>query len=123
MSEVAGSKVVLHCENASNSELIQLTWKMNEVTLFSFRPKEPLYISEEAHNLNINVSESQVNDLVIERVQKSHTGNYTCEFNTESSGAQEQKWELMIIGELISPKIKDWMKSNPCSKRNKKNRK
>ncbi|TNN59311.1 hypothetical protein EYF80_030499 [Liparis tanakae] len=95
VSELVGSKVTLHCENESNDTLIQLTWKMNEVTLFSFMPDVPLHVWEEARRLNIHVAGSRPDTLVIERAQKSHTGNYTCEINT-NLGFKEHKWELRI---------------------------
>ncbi|XP_054470711.1 gap junction alpha-8 protein-like [Anoplopoma fimbria] len=95
ISEVVGSKVILHCKKEPNDTLAQLTWKMNRVTLYSFTPKQPLHISQEAHRLNIQMVESQLYELVIENVQKSHTGNYTCETTTDKR-TQEQMWELLI---------------------------
>lgn len=105
ISEAVGSRVTLHCNNESISMLRQLTWKMKGVTLFSFNPQKPLHISEEAVRLNIHMSKSdnQLYALVIERVQESHTGNYTCETNTDT-GVWERKWELIITGALISLK-------------------
>lgn len=94
ISEVVGSRVTLHC-NESSSKLHQLTWKMNTVTLFSFNLKKPLHVAAEAVRLNMNTSDHQPYVLVIERVQKSHTGNYTCEKNTDT-GVWEQSWELLI---------------------------
>lgn len=109
ISEVMGSRVILHCRNKSINKLIQLTWKMNDVTLFSFTPLKPLHVSPEALSLNIRMSESesQLHTLIIERAQKSHTGNYTCETNT-AAGPEEQTWELIITGALPSPKIIRW---------------
>ncbi|XP_041806779.1 uncharacterized protein LOC121616170 [Chelmon rostratus] len=108
ISEVMGSRVILHCRNKSINKLIQLTWKMNDVTLFSFTPLKPLHVSPEALSLNIRMSESesQLHTLIIERAQKSHTGNYTCETNT-AAGPEEQTWEL-IITENVD--VKKWKK-------------
>ncbi|XP_022596777.1 uncharacterized protein LOC111218653 [Seriola dumerili] len=96
--EAAGSRVILPC-NETNSTLHQLTWRMNGLLLISFKPPEALYITKEAESLkmNISLSETQQYTLVIDRVQKSHTGNYTCD-STTSEGVLEQKWELIITG-------------------------
>ncbi|XP_056293155.1 uncharacterized protein LOC130208190 isoform X2 [Pseudoliparis swirei] len=95
VSELVGSKVTLHCENESNDTFVQLTWKMNEVILFGFMPGVPLHVGEEARRLNIHVAGSRMDALVIERVQKFHTGSYTCDINT-NRGNQEHKWKLRI---------------------------
>ncbi|XP_031725291.1 uncharacterized protein LOC116395494 [Anarrhichthys ocellatus] len=92
---VVGSEVILPCKNESNSTLYQLIWKRNGTILFGFHPERPLHIGEEALRLNINMSESELYPLVIKSVQKSHTGNYTCDFNTEKR-THERKWELII---------------------------
>lgn len=101
-----GSRVILRCQNKSISTLTQLTWKMNGAALFSFIPLTPLHISPEALSLNIRMSESesQLYALIIQTAQTSHTGNYTCETNSDA-GAQEQKWELIITGALLSPEL------------------
>ncbi|XP_038576609.1 uncharacterized protein LOC119904199 [Micropterus salmoides] len=97
ISKLVGRRVTLHCKNTSISTLSQLTWKMNGNLLFSFRPNFTLHTSNTSSKLSINMSlsESQLYALVIERVQKSHTGNYTCETNT-LTGLWEEKWELII---------------------------
>lgn len=102
ISRVVGSKVILHC-NKSLSTFLQLTWKMNEVNLYSFKPKEPLHIHNEAIGLNINMSlsESEHYALVMNKAQKSHTGNYTCE-SIAIEGAWEHTWELIVTGVFIS---------------------
>lgn len=83
--------------------LAQLTWKKDGVTLLSFKPHEPIHFSNETLGLNINmsVSESPLYPLIIQSVQTSHGGNYTCETNTDA-GAWEKKWELIITGVLLS---------------------
>ena len=75
---------------------------MNGVLLISFRPTEAQYISEEAHSLKIKMSllESQLYPLIIERVQRFHMGNYTCD-TAMHIGLLEEKWELIITGVLI----------------------
>ncbi|XP_031151451.1 uncharacterized protein LOC116047083 [Sander lucioperca] len=95
ISQVVGTKVTLPCK--SNSLLVQLTWKMDKNTLFTYKPKTPLHNYSIALNLSISMSmsESQMFALVIERVQKSHTANYTCEITT-SNGVENQRWELII---------------------------
>ncbi|KAK5920932.1 hypothetical protein CgunFtcFv8_024681 [Champsocephalus gunnari] len=100
ISREVGSPAILYCNISSNSTLNQLTWKMNTVLLFSFKPKESLHKTEEAKRLNINMSESRPYALVIERVQKSHEGNYTCEISTVL-GVDECKWELKITEEAV----------------------
>ncbi|KAK9537734.1 hypothetical protein VZT92_005325 [Zoarces viviparus] len=95
MSRVVGSTVILPCKNESNSTFNQLTWNRNGTKLFAFHPTRPLYIYEEALRLNINMSESELYPLVIESVQKSHTGNYTCEVQTDKR-TEVRKWELII---------------------------
>ncbi|KAI9530310.1 hypothetical protein NQZ68_004327 [Dissostichus eleginoides] len=103
ISREVGSTAILPCDISSNSTLNQLTWKMNRVPLISFRPKESSHKSEEAKRLNINMSESDPYALVIERVQKSHEGNYTCEISTVM-GVEECKWELKITGTVLAPR-------------------
>lgn len=49
-------------------------------------------------------SESRLYPLIIESVQTSHGGNYTCETNTDT-GAWEKEWELIITGVLLSPEL------------------
>ncbi|KAF1382651.1 hypothetical protein PFLUV_G00145980 [Perca fluviatilis] len=95
ISQVVGTKVTLPCKN--ESKLGQLTWKMNEDILFTYNPKIHLHKSSKALNLSISMSmsERQMYALVIERVQKSHTANYTCEIST-SNGIESQRWELII---------------------------
>ena len=110
ISQVVGSKVILHC-NESLSTFLQLTWKMNGVNLYSFRPQTPLYVNEEAVRLNKNMSlsESEQYVLVMDQVKKSHAGNYTCEVAI-SNGAWEYTWELIVTdvtGVLISPKLQE----------------
>ncbi|XP_034741400.1 uncharacterized protein LOC117952901 [Etheostoma cragini] len=98
ISQVVGSKVILPCNYKSNSTLVQLTWKMNDNILFTYKPKTALYNSTTALNLNISMSmsESQMSALVIERVQKSHTGNYTCDINTFKGIEDPRRWDLII---------------------------
>ncbi|GLD67584.1 uncharacterized protein AKAME5_001892200 [Lates japonicus] len=100
ISEVAGSRVSMHCNNNSINTLQQLTWKLNEVTLISFKPPNETYVNEKANSLNINMfkSESQLYALIIESLQKSHIGNYTCDTATET-GTWKQTWELIVITE------------------------
>nr|XP_033474191.1 uncharacterized protein LOC117251771 isoform X1 [Epinephelus lanceolatus] len=97
ISTVVGSKVILRCKNRTNDTLTQLTWKMNNVRLLTFKPVRLLDESQKARSLKINISlsGSEMYALVIERAEKSHTGNYTCEINTDK-GSGEQKWELII---------------------------
>ncbi|XP_069010103.1 uncharacterized protein [Embiotoca jacksoni] len=106
VSQEVGSKVTLRCNNESISMLTQLTWKMNGGHLFSFIPQGTEHRSQEIHNLNlfISTSESELYALVIETAQKSHTGNYTCEMNTDK-GVSEQNWEL-----IITEKAENWDK-------------
>ncbi|XP_074515178.1 uncharacterized protein LOC141782551 isoform X1 [Sebastes fasciatus] len=92
---VVGSKVILKCKNDSNGTINQLTWKRNGVLLIGFMPPSTLHRSPEAVRLNINMSKSQLNTLVIERAQTSHTGNYTCEI-TKDEAVLGEKWELII---------------------------
>ncbi|XP_051258608.1 uncharacterized protein LOC127365013 [Dicentrarchus labrax] len=103
ISKVVGNRVVLHCDTEPNNKLTQLTWKMNGVNLFSFSPRKPLHTSDKAYNLSINMSlnnsESPQYALIIERVQTSHSGNYTCE-KTSNDGPYSKHWEL-IITELV----------------------
>ncbi|XP_032386026.1 uncharacterized protein LOC116698297 [Etheostoma spectabile] len=98
ISQVVGSKVTLPCNYESNSTLVQLTWKMNKNILFSYKPKTALHNSTIALNLSISMSmsESQMFALVIERVQKSHTGNYTCDINTFKGIEDQRRWDLII---------------------------
>ncbi|KAM8855333.1 uncharacterized protein AB9W97_020264 [Spinachia spinachia] len=97
ISKAAGSTVVLPCGDESNGTLVQLTWKVNGATLFSFKPQQRLHTSNEAPHRNIKLTGSPLNALLIENVQESHTGNYTCEINTDAR-ARELKWELIITG-------------------------
>ncbi len=106
ISHVVGSRVILNCDNNSTSRFAQLTWKMNEVTLFSFIPDGHRHISSEALRLNLNVSESQQYALIIDEAQMTHTGNYTCQTTYADTGAGAVRWELVITGALLSPKIK-----------------
>ncbi|XP_039861391.1 uncharacterized protein LOC120717445 [Simochromis diagramma] len=103
-SWMVGSTVTLHCTSNTISDLLQLTWRRNGTPLFSFRPRKTsnsssvtLSRSPAAATLNLTMStlESQSYALIIERAQKSHTGNYTCETTTDF-GVFEQKWELVI---------------------------
>ncbi|XP_036964608.1 uncharacterized protein LOC119025297 isoform X1 [Acanthopagrus latus] len=98
VSMVVGSRAIFHCANESISALAQLTWKKDGVTLFSLKPHNPIYASNETRELNINMSESEskLYPLIIESVQTSHGGNYTCETNSVT-GAWEEQWELIII--------------------------
>ncbi|XP_025759788.1 uncharacterized protein LOC109197494 [Oreochromis niloticus] len=111
----AGSTVTLHCSNNTIGDLLQLAWRRNGTLLFSFRPQKAsnsgsvtlssnqktsgsrIIRSPAAATLNLTMStlESQLYALIIERAQKSHTGNYNCEMTTDS-GVLEQKWELVI---------------------------
>ncbi|KAL7384580.1 hypothetical protein ABVT39_004909 [Epinephelus coioides] len=97
ISRVVGDKVILHCKNGTNKTLTQLTWKMNKLRLLTFKPVGILDESQEARSLKINISlsGSEMYALVIERAENSHTGNYTCEINTDK-GTEEQKWDLII---------------------------
>ncbi|XP_078118182.1 uncharacterized protein LOC144525335 isoform X2 [Sander vitreus] len=100
ISQVVGTKVTLPCSQTvkqSNSSLVQLSWKMDKCILFTYKPKTPLHNYSIALNLSLSMSmsESQMFALVIERVQKSHTANYTCEINTYN-GIENQRWELII---------------------------
>ncbi|XP_040058191.2 uncharacterized protein LOC120834320 [Gasterosteus aculeatus] len=95
ISREVGSRVILPCKTESNVTLVQLTWKTNGVTLFSFQPPDNLHISNESTHRNINITDSPPKALLIENVQESHAGNYTCEFNTNAR-FQEQRWELII---------------------------
>ncbi|XP_005723680.1 uncharacterized protein LOC102197806 [Pundamilia nyererei] len=117
-SWMVGSTVTLHCSNKSISDLVQLTWRRNGTCLFSFRPRKTsnsssvtlssnqkisdsrirTFSAAAPLNLNMSTSESQLYALIIERAQKSHTGNYTCETTTDF-GVFEQKWELVITEE------------------------
>ncbi|XP_019208162.1 uncharacterized protein LOC102080371 isoform X3 [Oreochromis niloticus] len=114
-SRMVGSTVTLHCSNNTIGDLLQLTWRRNGTLLFSFRPQKASnsssvtlssnqntsgsriirYPAAATLNLNMSTLESQLYALIIERAQKSHTGNYTCEM-TIDSGVFEQKWELVI---------------------------
>ncbi|XP_034549125.1 uncharacterized protein LOC117819776 [Notolabrus celidotus] len=97
--------VNLPCNNKSISDLTQLMWKMNgDHHLFSFKPKQLLHISPEARNLSISMSdsESKLYALVLERAQKFHTGNYTCE-TTTNTGVWKQDWELIITESADDP--------------------
>ena len=110
ISQLVGSKVVLRC-NLSLSTFEQLTWKMNGVNLYSFRPKTTLHVNEEAVRLNINMSlsESEQYALVMDQVQMSHAGNYTCEVTTLHA-PWEHTWELIVTnvtGVLIRPKLQE----------------
>lgn len=120
-SWMVGSTVTLHCSNKSISDLVQLTWRRNGTCLFSFRPRKTsnsssvtlssnqktpdsrirMFPPAAPLNLNMSTLESQLYALIIERAQKSHTGNYTCETTTDF-GVFEQKWELVITGEFIN---------------------
>lgn len=106
-SWMVGSTVTLHCSNKSISDLVQLTWRRNGTCLFSFRPRKTsdsrirTFPAAAPLNLNMSTSESQLYALIIERAQKGHTGNYTCETTTDF-GVFEQKWELVITGEFIN---------------------
>ncbi|KAA8588057.1 hypothetical protein FQN60_001251 [Etheostoma spectabile] len=104
ISQVVGSKVTLPCNYESNSTLVQLTWKMNKNILFSYKPKTALHNSTIALNLSISMSmsESQMFALVIERVQKSHTGNYTCDINTFKGIEDQRRWDLIITGIILT---------------------
>ncbi|KAL6100939.1 uncharacterized protein ACO6RY_07973 [Pungitius sinensis] len=97
ISEVVGSTVILPCKDESNETLVQLTWKTNGTTLFSFKPQVDLHTSDEATRRNIKITDSPPNALLIEDVQEFHSGNYTCEINTDARFL-EQKWELIITG-------------------------
>uniref|UniRef100_A0A8C4IPK2 Ig-like domain-containing protein n=1 Tax=Dicentrarchus labrax TaxID=13489 RepID=A0A8C4IPK2_DICLA len=109
ISKVVGNRVVLHCDTEPNNKLTQLTWKMNGVNLFSFSPRKPLHTSDKAYNLSINMSlnnsESPQYALIIERVQTSHSGNYTCE-KTSNDGPYSKHWELIIT---VPPTISAWL--------------
>ncbi|XP_027146484.1 uncharacterized protein LOC109139456 isoform X2 [Larimichthys crocea] len=99
ISEVVGSRVILHCPNNSINTSVQLVWKMNDVLLFSLNPKlKRLYENPNASRLNMNMSQSedQLHKLIIERAQTFHTGNYTCEAASVDGGAQSETWELII---------------------------
>ncbi|CAI5655876.1 unnamed protein product [Oreochromis niloticus] len=117
-SWMVGSTVTLHCSNNSISDLQQLTWRRDGTLLFSFKPQKASNSSSVTLSSNRNMSDSriirshaaailnlsmstlksQLYALIIERAQKHHEGNYTCEMTT-GSGVFEQKWELMITEE------------------------
>ncbi|XP_029967504.1 uncharacterized protein LOC115402945 isoform X2 [Salarias fasciatus] len=96
ISKTVGSPVSLHC-NASTSKFIQLTWNMNGVYLFSYSSGGELHYSPEAAALNLNVSTSasRLYALLIDKAQKHHTGNYSCE-STTVAGIFSQNWELIV---------------------------
>lgn len=130
ISRTAGSTVTLNCSNDSISNLTQLAWKMNGDNLFIIRsdvtsnsscvslknsskvPEASCARYPTAENLKLNVSmlKNQLYALTITRAQSSHTGNYTCEF-TASKGVGEQKWELVITGELLISKFSGHIKT------------
>ncbi|XP_018554294.1 uncharacterized protein LOC108901548 isoform X1 [Lates calcarifer] len=112
ISEVAGSSVSMHCNNNSINTLQQLTWRLNGVTLISFKPPTETYVNEKANSLNINMSksESQLYALIIESLQESHIGNYTCDTATET-GTWKQTWELIVITETaVRLPLQKWRK-------------
>ncbi|XP_035811236.1 uncharacterized protein LOC111578961 isoform X2 [Amphiprion ocellaris] len=98
ISENVGSRVTLQCSNESISTLNQLTWKMNGVTMFTFNPLGNFYVSPQATNLTLKMSESQsqLYALIIENAQLYHTGNYTCEVTSMKDGVLDQNWRLII---------------------------
>ncbi|KAM9709824.1 uncharacterized protein ACNS7B_023989 isoform 2-T2 [Menidia menidia] len=101
ISKMAGSTVTLHCKNNTFDTLRHLTWTMNGKRLFSFSPKKENTTteSEDAIRLNIKMSDfKSFCSLVIEKAQKYHTGNYTCE-TTTNSGVWQQDTELVITDE------------------------
>ncbi|RVE57890.1 hypothetical protein OJAV_G00203760 [Oryzias javanicus] len=103
ISKPAGSTVTLNC-NTSISDLGQLIWQLNGEILFSFLNVDngTLHESPAASRLNVrlNLNQSSVQRfaLIIERANKSHSGNYTCETAT-IKGILIQKWELLITEE------------------------
>ncbi|XP_047457023.1 uncharacterized protein LOC125017654 [Mugil cephalus] len=104
ISEVAGSTVTLTCNSNSIGGLSLLKWTMDGVHLFSFKPQEKLFATEEAVRLNMNMSqlESELYALIIEKAQVDHRGNYTCDMIT-NTGVWQQSWQLIITekpGEL-----------------------
>ncbi|CAK6953943.1 uncharacterized protein LOC121907034 [Scomber scombrus] len=92
-----GSKVVLPCNESGKFQ--QLTWKMNGVSLYSFSQEHGFKTLADVVGLNIglnrSVSGSEQWALVMEQVQKSHAGNYTCEVTTPN-GPRETMWELIV---------------------------
>lgn len=96
---------------------------MNGDILFTIRPDETFnssskdskvrcVTSSKAESLKLNVSmlKNQLYALTITRAQSSHTGNYTCEFSA-LKGVEEQKWELVITGELLISKFSGHIKT------------
>ncbi|XP_034430906.1 uncharacterized protein LOC117755325 isoform X1 [Hippoglossus hippoglossus] len=97
IAKVVGSQVTLAC-NTSNITVQQLTWQLNSVTLISYRPEDmALFTSEEATNLKINMplSGTELYSLVIDGVQRSHAGNYSCDI-AALEGVRIHEWELVI---------------------------
>nr|XP_046261129.1 gap junction alpha-8 protein-like [Scatophagus argus] len=111
ISAMVGSRVVLHCGNKSNITFSQLTWKMNGLTFLSLIPQKSFYIDPKAQNLTMNISESksQMYALIIEKAQMFHTGNYTCEINTDA-GPWEHKSELIITEFPLNSEGENWNK-------------
>ncbi|KAF6718999.1 hypothetical protein FQA47_023762 [Oryzias melastigma] len=103
ISQPAGSTVILNC-NTSISDLTQLTWELNGEQLFAFSTLDNGTLHENPAasrlnvRLNLNQSTIQRYALIIERTNKSHSGNYTCETAT-GKGLINQKWELLITEE------------------------
>ncbi|XP_029386005.1 cell surface glycoprotein CD200 receptor 1-B-like [Echeneis naucrates] len=108
ISKTVGSKGILHC-NKLNGTLNQLTWKINGSVLFSYKPQKDPYINKEAERLkiNISVSEDEQLSLIIERVQKYHSGNYTCEV-ASSDGTLHWNWELLITEHEVHDEAEKW---------------
>jgi len=96
---MTGSTVTLSCSNKSIDTLNQLTWKMNGENLFAWQNNTSIYISKKATSLNLEKPnlKSDLYELLIERAQKYHAGNYSCETTTKS-GVHQNNWELVITG-------------------------
>ncbi|XP_069389749.1 uncharacterized protein [Paralichthys olivaceus] len=97
ITKMVGGRVTLAC-NVSTITVQQLTWRFNGAALISYKPQvAALYRSEEAESLKINMSLSGTEPyaLVIDGVQRSHAGNYSCNL-AALEGLWEQNWELII---------------------------
>ncbi|XP_061579357.1 uncharacterized protein LOC133445870 isoform X2 [Cololabis saira] len=98
ISTTAGSAVTLPCKNRPNATVRLLTWELNGDNVFTFRTKgKQLSKSAKALNLSLKMStsENELYALTIERVQRSHAGNYTCR-GTTVRGLFDQSWTLVV---------------------------
>ncbi|XP_041857796.1 uncharacterized protein LOC121650378 isoform X2 [Melanotaenia boesemani] len=102
ISQMAGSTVKLTCSNKSINQVNQLMWQKNGQHLFVFKPNgnDNQFHNEKSTNQTFKMSTSanEMYALIIERAQKSHTGNYTCDTITKS-GPFQKNWELLITEE------------------------